>query len=412
MTDLPIVYRKTAKGLIYSWKIEVETVPKNRPTSNKVFLVTRFGVKDGKIQTNKRQVMATGRQDTFYAQGLAQAKKKWLDKQNKEGYRAKGDTTGSNAQKSASRKRKNLPEGEAAPVEEKRPFVSPMLAKKVTWKGDDIHGIPFPCYVQAKIDGFRCMATWRGDNVEIVSRKNVLYIGFPSLKAELKTLHANLPETGFGSGRLYLDGELFVAGVTFNQLSGTVKKGQNHADYDVDNLQYRIFDCFDLDHMNVGFETRYKFLQTFLKNMLSTSKLELLQAYLVPNRAGVEKYMQEFLEAGNEGLMARSITGPYGLKKRSSHLQKYKEFQDAEFEIVGFKEGRARDKGTVVWDCKASNGKIFSVRPIGTLEERGEFFKNGDTYIGKMLTVTFQDLSEHGVPRFPVGKAIRLDFDT
>ena len=35
------------------------------------------------------------------------------------------------------------------------------------------------------------------------------------------------------------------------------------------------------------------------------------------------------------------------------------------------------------------------------------FFKN---YIGKMLTVIFQEYSGIGVPRFPVGKCIREGF--
>ena len=32
---------------------------------------------------------------------------------------------------------------------------------------------------------------------------------------------------------------------------------------------------------------------------------------------------------------------------------------------------------------------------------------NGDKYIGKKLTVIYQELTEDGKPRFPVGKAIR-----
>ena len=34
-------------------------------------------------------------------------------------------------------------------------------------------------------------------------------------------------------------------------------------------------------------------------------------------------------------------------------------------------------------------------------------FKNGDKYMGKMLTVKYQNLTDLGVPRFPVGIAFR-----
>ena len=52
-------------------------------------------------------------------------------------------------------------------------------------------------------------------------------------------------------------------------------------------------------------------------------------------------------------------------------------------------------------------GKEFSCRPRGTHESRAELFKHGKEYVGKMLTVRFQELTADGIPRFPVGIAIR-----
>ena len=82
---------------------------------------------------------------------------------------------------------------------------------------------------------------------------------------------------------------------------------------------------------------------------------------------------------------------------------------ESEYEIVGFKQGDGRDKGTVIWVCKTDN-KEFSVRPKGTIDSRKELFINAKSCIGKKLTVIYQELSEMGVPRFPVGKAIRDDY--
>ena len=53
---------------------------------------------------------------------------------------------------------------------------------------------------------------------------------------------------------------------------------------------------------------------------------------------------------------------------------------------------------------------MFSVRPKGTIEMRRDWFKNSKKYIGKKLTVIYQELSELGVPRFPVGKSVREGF--
>ena len=41
------------------------------------------------------------------------------------------------------------------------------------------------------------------------------------------------------------------------------------------------------------------------------------------------------------------------------------------------------------------------------LFRREEDYKNHKKYIGKMLTVRFQNLTALGVPRFPVGVVIR-----
>ena len=83
------------------------------------------------------------------------------------------------------------------------------------------------------------------------------------------------------------------------------------------------------------------------------------------------------------------------------------EFKEGEYLIVGFKEGDGRDKGTVIWICKTEDNREFSVRPKGSMESRREYYDKGATYVGKKLTVIYQELSEMGVPRFPVGKAIR-----
>ena len=52
-------------------------------------------------------------------------------------------------------------------------------------------------------------------------------------------------------------------------------------------------------------------------------------------------------------------------------------------------------------------GEEFSVRPKGNLLHRRNLFTNSKKSIVKMLTVKYQELSELGVPRFPVGKDIR-----
>jgi DNA ligase-1 len=43
----------------------------------------------------------------------------------------------------------------------------------------------------------------------------------------------------------------------------------------------------------------------------------------------------------------------------------------------------------------------------GSTERLKEYFENPKLWRGKILTVQYQALTSYGIPRFPVGKAIR-----
>ena len=116
---------------------------------------------------------------------------------------------------------------------------------------------------------------------------------------------------------------------------------------------------------------------------------------------------ETYVKNGFEGLMIRAPSGRYEPDHRSSSLLKYKTFMDNEYKIVGFKEGKGNDVVTVIFTCETEDGKRFEVRPKGTREERGNMLKNAEKHVGKKLTVKFFELTDEGIPRFPVGLAIR-----
>jgi DNA ligase-1 len=108
---------------------------------------------------------------------------------------------------------------------------------------------------------------------------------------------------------------------------------------------------------------------------------------------------------GYEGIMLRNKEGTYS-NARSVHLQKYKHFFDTEVEIVGFKSGEGLEENCIIWEC-LYKGKTFSCRPRGTREERMELFQNGQKYIGKQLTIRYQEETDQGLLRFPIGICLR-----
>ena len=45
------------------------------------------------------------------------------------------------------------------------------------------------------------------------------------------------------------------------------------------------------------------------------------------------------------------------------------------------------------------------------MEERQKTYQEADEHVGKMLKVKFFELTDDGIPRFPVGLGVRLEED-
>jgi DNA ligase-1 len=115
-----------------------------------------------------------------------------------------------------------------------------------------------------------------------------------------------------------------------------------------------------------------------------------------------------FVNDNYEGSIVRTISGKYKCKARSLDLLKYKDFDDAEFKIVGFtseKDTSKKDDDLIVWICKTIDDNTFNVRPKGTKEERQMLYKRGQDFIGRNLHVKYFELTESKVPRFPTTKS-------
>jgi DNA ligase-1 len=205
------------------------------------------------------------------------------------------------------------------------------------------------------------------------------------------------------------DGELYTDEMPFEELVGLVKTKKCTADtlQKIAKIKYHIYDIVDTV---APFSERTQRIAQILHPSIQTKWVECVQTDTVHHLDEFNAKFNEYVESGYEGIMLRNREGKYQCNYRSHDLQKYKEFQEEEYLIVGFDQGDGRDKGTVIWKCQTKEGRMFSVRPRGTNEHRQKLFKNGKSYVGKQLTVIFQELSELNVPRFPVGKAIRDNY--
>ena len=71
----------------------------------------------------------------------------------------------------------------------------------------------------------------------------------------------------------------------------------------------------------------------------------------------------------------------------------------------GMVEGKAEGQAVLV--CQTASGGVFRVRCKGTDEYRRYQWEHQPIFIGAMLTVRYQNLSDDGIPVFPVGIAVR-----
>jgi len=251
-------------------------------------------------------------------------------------------------------------------------------------------------------------------NGEIIMKSRVgkEFKQMPHLVAQLKKFFKIAEELSITN--LYVDGELYSDELPFEEISGFIRVEKSDPENER-KIQYHLYDLYIDNDMN--YETRKSILDSIFSKGKFTH-LKNVETIICENKTQIKTLHAHYVEKSYEGIMLRNKNGPYLLKNRSNDLQKYKEFEDAEFEIIGFKEANGEDRGTIIWEClynKPDGTKeIFAVRPRGNRDLRREWFlqaqKNFDkNFKGKQLTVRYQELGPEGCPRFPVGIDVRLD---
>ena len=262
----------------------------------------------------------------------------------------------------------------------------PMLAHDYNKRGKSAK---FPCFVQPKLDGVRAVGS------------NGLFSRARKPFSHLTHIVNELP-----SG-IILDGELYTNKLTFQEIVGLVKRESLSAEalQKQQQIKYYVYDIIN----EKPYAERHRDLLV-LFNKHSFNNIVLVQTQSCSSDAHMKEMHNKYVDDGYEGIMLRNPTGHYK-NSRSVDLLKYKEFMDDEYTVVGFREGDGLEKGCVIWICQTEEGKTFCCRPRGTHEDRAILFQNGHHYIGKQLTVRFQELtsSEEKVPRFPVGICFRDD---
>jgi ATP-dependent DNA ligase len=376
-TALPPLYAESSHGKQKVWSVDVEV------RGAVSVIVTTHGYVGSKQVVAERAVtvgknLGKSNATTPHTQAVSEATALWAKKKDA-GYVERSSVSDSVSD--------SVVDGTDATAA--LPCYAPMLAHDWHKRGKSI---VYPCFAQRKLDGVRCVAVV---GVGLFSRN-----GKP-MSAHLTHIAADV--AGLPAG-VVLDGELYSDDLSFQEVVGLVKK-KTLVEGDAAKVS-KIF-LFVYDTIRAGTNAERNAFLTTLFAAHALPNLRLLDTDVCRGKDDVASLHATYVAEGYEGLILRNTAASYAAGQRSVGLQKYKEFEDAEYTVVGFKEGEGSETGCVIWICVTEEGKEFSVRPRGTREERTEAYGHATDRVGKALTVRFQELTDAGIPRFPVGIEFR-----
>lgn len=273
-----------------------------------------------------------------------------------------------------------------------------MLAHKYK---DHKHKINFPCCMQKKFNGIRCLITIDG----LFSRGRKQFSSCQHIWKELQPFFKKFPNAR-------LDGELYSHEYKdeFESICHAVKKTAEKAtkeDLELQKkMQYHVYDAPQINGLTetTPFIDRQKMIAQELKGLKNVKVVKTLYGI---NEEDVEKIKSKWIADGYEGAMIRNVNMPYEYK-RSYNLLKLKDFQDSEFEIIGINEGAGNYAGCVgAFNVKMKDGKEFDAKLDGSRERLRYLFSHQKEAIGKMATIRHEGYTGYGIPRNPVMKVIR-----
>ncbi len=291
--------------------------------------------------------------------------------------------------------------------------IEPMLAAKTT--DEDLRRVKFPVLLSPKIDGIRA----RVQGGVLLSRK---FLPIPNPSVQQMFGHRGLEG---------VDGELVVGrpndrNLMQQTMAVTRKSG---------NVIARFF-LFDRWNHPGCFHDRFIALEDQYKG--NYPGVEVIPHILVSSYDEMIQHEQYFTGKGYEGVMLRSLSGPYKNGRstvREGYLLKVKRFLDGEARIVGFTErmhnanelgedafGRA--KRSTAQDNQipteslgafcvedVSSGVLFDIGTGFTEAQRVNFWNLRESLVGSLVRYKSFAVGVKEKPRFPVFLGFRSDID-
>lgn len=238
-------------------------------------------------------------------------------------------------------------------------------------------------WVSEKYDGVR--AYWDGQR--LVSRQGKPIIASAEFLQQLPAIA--------------VEGELWFGRNQFERASGLVQRHQTHPLFKTEWQQVK-FMLFDAPQTPGSFAERYAQLQSVVNER--TVNLEVAPQWSVNSEAQLLLMLEEYSDAGAEGLMLRNIAAPYK-GGRSNDLVKLKRWQDQEAEVIAHLPGKGKYHGMLgALRVRLESGQEIK---IGTGFSDAE--RASPPELGAIISFKYQGETRYGIPRFPVYWRLRVE---
>jgi ATP-dependent DNA ligase len=295
-------------------------------------------------------------------------------------------------------------------------FEVPLATDYAKVKPKDLKG---QWVMEPKLDGGRAVAVLPKNQgkVRLLSRTGKEWNNFESIRAKLQRWNdARQGPT------IYLDGEVVSLDeegrIDFQQIQKTMMRKDG---VEVGRLQYVVFDYATEDEW---YEPKLPYSERLDQALdtvqsIATDASDLTVVAVAPRTtlvdpmvALLESWCTQFVHNGYEGAMARRADLPVE-NKRSKRLIKIKTFQDDEGEVIGAVEGTGKYAGMLgALQCKHKNGKEFEIGSGFDDAQRQEFWANhNDLGLPRLVSFKFFELTDDGIPRFPIFRYFRSEQD-
>lgn len=371
----PTLYSRDKNGGVRQWSIEVEG-DKFRVTYGMVggkLIVSEWTVCEGK-NTGKKNA-TTGEQQAY-----SEAKSEW---------------------------KKTLESGYWEKVEDidNERFFDPMCCERYDERENLVvehFSSGGYVYVQPKLDGMR--ATSKSDET-LTTRGGKLVVCAPHIIKALNQIHSAYPN-------VIIDGELYNHQFSqdFEELMSVFKQQKPTPD-DFQKSekygQYWVFDIFVKDQPDMPYEQRFEFLKEIWKKLKIGLPLKLVWTLKITNQKDLDEANIKYIKDKFEGQIIRFPDKPYQ-NRRTVDVLKRKEFHDEEFILADITPGkgkRANMFGRAICYKSGNSGDTFEANAWGNDVFYKYVLTHKSEFIGKSVTVRYQNLTKDGKPRF--GRVIK-----